>query len=143
MRKMTIGIILSMAWIGGAHAGSIQVDEAWAATVEDGAEVEVFMRITNNGAMPDRLYGVRTSVANVASLNLGGEEMEQMGEHQAVAALELPPSESFRLHEDGPHIMLEEMSAAVALGDTVTLTLFFEQAGPVNIDVSVTEEETH
>lgn len=138
-----IGALLFAAVLSApAFADTIQITEAEADLEHNGTAADVFLNIRNTGTAADRLYAAKTSVASRAVLSSLGEleEREVEVRDEAVPramAYEVKPGEVFRLYHDGPHISLRELNRSLAAGDTFVLTLYFEQAGPVRVDVKV------
>lgn len=125
-----------------ALAGGIRITEAEAELEHNGTAADVFLNIYNTGNVPDRLYAVKTPVAGRVVLSSLGEDEERQIEVREGAipramAYEVKPGEELRLHHDGPHISLRELNRSLGAGHTFVLTLYFEQAGPVQVDVKV------
>ncbi len=145
MKKLVLALAASVALTFPAIAGTIQIDDAVAHIEEGGREADVFMEITNSGDTPDMLYAVKTKAANSVKLRVEGhdaeEAMEAAGETATTSmALEVALGAT-SFDEDGSHIKLDDLTASFEEGDTFTVTLFFEQAGPVKVEVTVTAEE--
>jgi copper(I)-binding protein len=140
------GLLLLSAPVG---AGSIQVKDAWALHADQGevTGIAVFMTITNYGTTRDRLYAAKSKVAGSAELSA-----ERHSDHGALAAadggnthatavaLEVKPGQSLALRHDGNHIMLHGIKSEVRAGDSFYLTLFFEEAGPIKVEVAVKDD---
>jgi len=125
-----------------AFAGEIRVTGAEAELEHGGTAADVFLNIHNTGNVPDRLYAVKTPVAGRAILSSLGENEERQVEVRDEAipralAYEVKPGEELRLHHDGPHISLRDLNRSLGVGHTFVLTLYFEQAGPVQVDVEI------
>jgi copper(I)-binding protein len=101
---------------------AITVVDAWARPAEHGANTAVYLTLVNTTAMPDSVTGVSTPLAESASLH---ETMQHDGmmHMQAVAALTLPPGDTLRLAPLGTHVMVMHLARALAIGDTLPLTL--------------------
>lgn len=125
-----------------ALADTIKITGA-EAELEDGATTaDVFMDINNSGKVPDRLYAVKTPVASQVFFSSLGENEERQAEGKGediprAIAYEVKPSEVFRLHHDGPHITLRGLTRPLSVGDAFSLTLYFEQAGPVTVEIEI------
>lgn len=145
MKKLGLALAASVALTFPAFAGTIQINDAVAHIEEGGKEADVFMAITNNGDAPDMLYAVKTKAATSAKLRIEGHEAEEAMEaagHEATAAMafEVMPGVTV-LDEHGSHIKLDDLTASLEVGDIFTVTLFFEQAGPVKVNVKIAAEE--
>lgn len=124
------------------QAGTIRITDAEAELEDGGTSADVFLTIRNVGGVADRLYAVKTPAAGQILLSSLGEaderKVESRGEDIPRAiAYEVGPGGEFRLHHDGPHISLRQLTGQLNEGDVFTLTLFFEVAGPVEVEVEV------
>jgi copper(I)-binding protein len=99
--------------------------------------------ITNRGTEKDRLVSasVDASVADHVELHTTVKEGEMMRMVQ-VEGWDLEPGASLELMPGGNHVMILELAKQFVVGDTFTLTLVFEKAGEIEIEVPVMEIET-
>jgi copper(I)-binding protein len=121
-----------------AIANDVMVSGAYArasavATAKTGV---VYLTVMNHGAAPDRLIGVKTPAATEASLH---ETVQENGvaRMQAVPALEIGPGASVEFSPNGLHVMLIGLTQPLKKGESLRLTLVFERAGEVAIDVPI------
>ncbi len=148
IKKLALAAVCAIGLASPAFAASIQIDDAEAIFEADENTFEVFMTITNSGATADTLYAVKSKVAKSSRLNVSSIEeehaLEAKGE-EAVQATALPvePCLPLILNEEGAHIVLEDVKTQVEVGETIILTLFFENAGPIKVKAMVKAEEEH
>lgn len=126
-------------------AGGVSVSDAWARpspgdemTSMGGVNGGAFMTIRNNGSQPDTLIGAESSAARVVEIHettMSGDVMRM----QQVESLEIPAGGEVLLQPGGYHIMLIDLQQSLAPGDTIEITLVFQQAGRVTVSVSVSE----
>ncbi len=70
----------------------------------------------------------------------GGEMPEaMMGMRELEDGLELPAGEEVSLEPGGYHVMLLELKQPIAEGDTIEVTLMFENAGEVQVEAEARE----
>lgn len=113
------------------------VENAWLRLPPPGAPTAaIYLTIANRGPGADRLVDLATPIAAHASLHRSMEENGMAG-MRPVESLEIPGDGSIRLEPGGYHIMLERLTGELAEGDSVPLTLRFERAGALEIDVPV------
>jgi len=96
----------------------------------------VYVTIANDGDTPDRLVGARApgfGAAEVHESVMQGSTMSM----RPVAAIELPPHDSVELAPGGLHIMLFGAGHLFKPGESFPMTLVFETAGEVSVDVQV------
>lgn len=138
---MTRSILLALGMIAFAAPAlaEIAVRDAYARASMPGAPTgAVFMVIENAGTSDDRLVGVRSDVAARAELHT--HRMESNGVMRMVAVEDgfvVPAGGSHTLARGGDHVMLLGLSRSLAQGDTIALTLEFEDAGAIVVDVPV------
>jgi len=130
-----------------AFAGSISVSDAVAHIEEDaehGNTIEIFMNVTNSGGDMDRIFAVRSKLAGEGRIAGGGSKLDDHGDHEdhmLATSIDLPAGATPSLNEDGSHIELADLKRTPQIGDEIKITLFFEQAGRVNLTVTVAAEE--
>ena len=128
---------LLIAGPAGAAASGIEVEKAWArATPSAGATGIVYLTLINTGPAADRLIGVSTPLAAAAGLHIMVMEGTVMQMHH-LDALDVKPGESVTFKPSGLHIMLTQVKQALKPGDRFPLTLDFEKAGAVEVQVLV------
>ncbi len=119
--------------------GDLSIEGAVArASIGNAPTSAVYMTITTSGD-PDRLVAATSPAAQAvelhASLQEGGVSKMQRLEAVPVAA-DAPA----HLEPGGYHIMLIGLAAPLDEGATVPLTLTFEKAGEVTLDVPVSKD---
>ncbi|UCH73873.1 MAG: copper chaperone PCu(A)C [Rhodospirillales bacterium] len=136
-----------------ATAGEVEVRNPTAHVMEDpvnGRRIEVYMEIENWGAARDRLYAVRSKLGRKTMLAVVDERDHAMGKaghdgsghsaaamHMQTRVLDIPAGATTTLQHGMSHIMLMEPKKALAVGEHFPVTLFFERAGRVSVDVTV------
>ena len=130
-----------------AFAGSIEISDAVAHVEEDaehGNTIEIFMNVTNSGGDMDRIFAVRSKLAGEGRIAGGGSKLDDHGDHEdhmLATSIDLPAGATTALSEDGSHLELADLKRTPQIGDEIKITLFFEQAGRLNVTVTVAEEE--
>jgi len=118
-------------------AQSIIVEKAWAES-EDADSADVFFIIKNTGSAKDRLYAVKTKVAKKAALESGVDKEEGKEEdHKEVLGFEVPAGGTLTFGEGGLHVEMTGLKEKLAPGSKFKATLFFEEAGPIKVEVTV------
>lgn len=117
----------------------VMVEDAFVRVASKAAKAgAAFMQIANHGAEDDRLIGVRSNVAALVQLHThetagdGVMKMRHVEEGFAV-----PAGSSHALKRGGDHVMLMGLKRSLEHGDTVLLTLVFEKAGEITLEVPV------
>ncbi|MEM1004996.1 MAG: copper chaperone PCu(A)C [Pseudomonadota bacterium] len=118
---------------------TIVVDDAYARSSGKAAKAgAAFMIIQNTGDADDRLISATSDAA--ARVELHTHEIDDAGVAKMVHVedgFEIPAGETHMLKRGGDHVMLMGLTRPFEQGATVPVTLVFEQAGEVQIDVPV------
>ena len=141
LRSTISGLALAIAAIA-AHAHSFKVGDIAIghpharATAPGQPTGGAYLRLENHGAQPDRLIAASADVSRSVELHQMAMQGDVMRMRQ-IAAVELPPNQSVRLEPGATHLMLVGLKAPLKEGDRFPMTLTFEKAGEVKVDVVV------
>jgi copper(I)-binding protein len=122
---------------GQAVAGDIQVTKAWArpsiGTSRPGA---AYLMVSNKGSAGDRLLRIDSPVAQRAEVH---ESVMREGvmKMRPAGQIEISPGASVMLEPGGFHVMLLSLQEELVEGESFPLTLTFERAGSVTVDVAI------
>lgn len=121
------------------QVGSITVQAPWSQALPPNAPtVAAYFIINNHGTFPDRLISVDSPIAGSAELH---QHLHQDGmmKMQQLDSLQINPEEDAVFAPMGYHVMLLDLhdDAPRAEGEHFPLTLHFENAGDVTVDVEV------
>jgi copper(I)-binding protein len=139
LRGAILGAVATLALAGSVLAGDIKINDAYArssgAKAKSGA---IFMEIMNTGTNDDQLVGVRTTAAKKAELHTHIEDDNGIMKMREVeGGFAIPAGGMHMLARGGDHVMLMGLTGSMVQGDTVELTLEFEQAGEITVTVPV------
>jgi copper(I)-binding protein len=144
MRGTVAVLLLAMALAplaASAHSHTkkgLEIVHPWtpATTEETTATTQVFMKIKNRGT-GDRLLRASTPVAaSVAFQEPAGAGAKE------VAAIVVGANNDVELDRKGPHLLLNGLKKRLNAYDSFTMTLVFEKAGSLVVEVAVEEAET-
>ncbi|MEO1193867.1 MAG: copper chaperone PCu(A)C [Pseudomonadota bacterium] len=133
-------LIVAFPLSAAAHdfqTGDITADHPWArATAGQAPNGAAYMTLTNSGASADYLIGASGDVARRIELHTHTlvDGVMQMRE---VTKIQVAPGEPSVLQPGGLHIMLIGLKEPLKEGERVPLTLTFEKAGEMQIEVAV------
>ncbi len=96
-----------------------------------------YVAITNNGAVADRLVSAASDAAAMVQLHEMKMEGDQMKMTEKAGGIEIPAGETVLLAPGGLHIMFMGLKAPFVEGASVPVTLTFERAGTIDIDLAV------
>lgn len=100
----------------------------------------VYVTIANDGALADRLMGVRATDFEAAELHASVKEGDVV-KMRPIDFLELPAEDVVELAPGGSHIMLFGARKQYRVGDTFPIVLMFERAGDAEITVLVEKRD--
>lgn len=129
-------LILGMPVLA-AEPGTIQITEPWAResppTMTNGA---VYLTLTNAGPEADRLLESSGEVAETIELHTHLME-NHVAKMRKVDMIEVAAGQPTVLQPGGLHIMLIGLKQPLTAGQIFPLTLRFEKAGEISIQVKV------
>jgi len=115
----------------------IQVSDAWARPGAEGRMSAAYFLVSNFNVEDDKLLSVDTDVARTAEVHESYEREEGMMGMREVPQLNLPAQSTVRFEQGGLHVMLMDLTQQLSDGDMFKLTLAFEKADSVTVDVPV------
>lgn len=121
-----------------AAASRIAVERAWSRETAPGQDAGGgFLTIVNSGAGTDRLLGGATPAADDVQIHTVDMTGGVMRMRQLTGGLEIPAGETVRLEPGGYHVMLMGLQSPLIQGKAVPLTLEFEKAGNIEVELTV------
>ena len=118
--------------------GALEIDNPWArATPATAKAAAGYLTVKNTGTTPDRLVAAKTPAADRATVHEMKMEGSIMRMHELEHGLDIPPGATVTLAPGGLHVMLMGLKAPLKPGSKVPLTLVFEKAGSIDIDLDV------
>jgi periplasmic copper chaperone A len=129
---------------GSGSGGGIVVEGAWARPMPvmagepspSGVNSAVYLTLRNLGPLPDRLAAGETPAAE--SVEIHESRMEDgIMKMRPVDGIGIPAGAVVELQPGGLHLMLLNLRSSLVEGDTVALSLRFEEAGSLDVRVPV------
>lgn len=118
--------------------GSLEISHPWTrATPPTAKSGGGFLTITNKGTTPDRLIAARSPVSRKVEVHEMKMDGSVMRMREVEKGLEIPPGATVTLKPGGYHIMFMELKAPLAKDGKVPVTLVFEKAGTIDIELAV------
>jgi len=120
-------------------ADGIMVQDPYARTSSSkSTSGAAFMMIYNETGSADRLVGVTSDIAKRVELHTHLEDANGVMKMMHVKeGFELPEGGMIEMKRGGKHVMLMGLTGPLAQGDKFTLTLAFEKAGEVVVEIPV------
>lgn len=122
----------------GAGTAALEVRMPWTrASAGMARTAAVYLTIVNHGQSADRLVAAASPVARTAAVHrhiMEGNIMRMRPVH----GLEIAPGGTTVLEPGGLHVMLMGLRGPLTEGERFPLTLTFERAGDIQVEVAVT-----
>lgn len=120
------------------RSGPIAVSDAWARGTTASAKAGgAFLTIANTGAAPDRLLSAVAEVAERAEIHATVESEGVMRMREVDGGVPLPPGQAVEFRPGGYHVMLMGLKRPLIPGEPFPLTLTFEKAGSVQVEIEI------
>lgn len=118
--------------------GALTITAPWTRVTPRGAKVAGgYVRITNNGAEPDRLVGGSFDLSARVEVHEMSVEGGVMRMRELAKGLEIAPGASVELKPGGFHLMFMDMKGALEAGKPVKGRITFEKAGSIDVEFRV------
>ncbi|MEM8951899.1 MAG: copper chaperone PCu(A)C [Pseudomonadota bacterium] len=122
---------------GMAKVGDVMIHDGWArASIGSAPNSAAYMTLMTHGDAADKLVGATTPVAETVELHNHIIEGD-IAKMREVEAIEVKPGEMATLEPGGYHVMLIGLKEPLTAGEVLPLTLTFEQAGEVTLEVPI------
>lgn len=122
------------------QVGELQIEHPWSREMPPVAPTAAaYFILHNQGAAADRLLGVASPVAGKAELHQHLHEDGVM-KMQQVQDVVVPAAGEARFEPMGYHVMLFNLKRPLKEGERFPLSLTFEKAGTVEVEVLVQKE---
>ena len=135
VRALLLAALLAVPLAATAQPAPVSVEQAWARATPGQSSVGA-LYLTLRATAADRLASISTPVSGMAMLHetrdVGG--VMQMRE---LPGLPLPTGQLVAMKPGGVHVMLMDLSHPLKRGDHFPVTLTFDHAPPVTVEVTV------
>jgi copper(I)-binding protein len=134
---LALVVVTSSAMAHEYTAGSIHVTHPWSLALPDVARNgAAYMEISNRGESVDRLTAASSPIAKQVSLH-GHTTSDGVVRMRPIEAIDVEPGTSSVLAPGGLHIMLMKLTEPLTAGQHFPLTLTFEKAGTIGVEIVV------
>lgn len=96
-----------------------------------------FVTIANGGSTPDRMIGVSTTAAGKSEMHTMEIKNDVMVMRPVEGGIEIPAGQTVELKPGGLHLMFMQVKEPFKEGATIAVTLEFEKAGKVELQLPV------
>ncbi|AOY88457.1 metal-binding protein [Marinobacter salinus] len=142
MRTATVALLLALwAPFGFAHdysQGPIKIDHPWSRPTPPGTPMGVgYLAITNSGESAITLTAAETPRAARVSLHESSMKDGVMRMQPLKDGLAIPAGATVELKPHGYHLMLEKLKTPLVEGERIPVTLRFDGAEAMDIELTV------
>lgn len=132
-------LFLAILLIGACSpsSGVLSVQDAWTRPARIGENGAAYFTIENGTANNDSLVSVSSDIAKAAELHMSMAHENGVMSMEMQEAINIPAGEQVKFEPGALHVMLVDVNQDLKTGDTITLTLNFQNAGNMSIDVSI------
>lgn len=118
--------------------GSLEIATPWTrATAPTARTGGGFMTITNKGTTADKLISARSTASDKVEIHEMQMDGSVMRMRELAKGLDIPPGATVVLKPGSYHIMFMELKAPLAKDAKVPVTLVFEKAGSIDVQLNV------
>lgn len=135
--------LVALLLVGVAEArdyrtANLEIMTPWArATAPTAPAGGGFVVIKNTGPTADRLVSARSAIAETVQVHEMKMDGNVMRMRELESGLEIPAGATVSLAPGGFHLMLMGLKQPLRQGSTVPVTLVFEKAGSIDIELAV------
>lgn len=138
-RLLIVFLLVVILLLSGCRgeSGGITISDAWARPGFAGGNSAVYFVIENSGDQDDSLLSAEATVAEFVELHESKMDSSGMMKMQKQDRVNAPQKDQVAFQPGGLHVMLVNLTKDLNVGDRFNLTLTFEKAGQVPVDVEV------
>ena len=137
---LALGMLIGAVGAHDYKLGDIAIIHPWAKpSIGQAKAGAAFVTIFNNGSSDDRLLAAKSDASELVELHahkMDGGVMRM----RPVEAIVVPAGDAAELAPGGNHIMLLNLKSPLVAGETFPVTLVFEKAGEITVEVKVDAE---
>ena len=129
------------AWDHDYSVGELKIGHPFTRTTPPGAVAAgAYLSIENKGKSADKLLRAASPAAGLVelhSMSMDGNVMRM----RAVPSIDVAAGATVKLAPGGLHVMLQDLKRPLKEGERVPMTLVFERAGEVKVELAVQKSE--
>jgi periplasmic copper chaperone A len=136
---MAFLLVISLLLVGCSFpsAGGITISGAWARPGLAGANGAIYFIIENSGEQADALLSAEANVSQLVQLHQSMMDSSGTMSMHEQERVDVPAKDQVAFQPGGLHVMLINLNEDLNPGDRFHLTLNFQGAGAVPVDVEV------
>ena len=120
------------------RVGTLEIGHPWTrATPSTAPTAGGFLTVTNKGTTPDKLISAKSAAAETVQIHTMKMEGNVMRMREQDGGLEIAPGATVTLAPGHLHLMMMGLKGPLKQGEKVPVTLVFEKAGPIDVELAV------
>jgi len=140
MKTITTILALSMILLMASACApptELTIEDPWARPAFQGDNSAAYLVISNMTEQGDGLIGASSDMANITEIHLSKMDAEGTMTMERQDLIGIPAGETVNLEPGGLHVMLMNLVQDMNVGDKFDLTLEFQRAGDIVLEVEV------
>ena len=142
MKNQAFALVISLVVLLTAcrsSTGELIVQDAWARPASIGENAAAYFTIENGTSSNDALLSVSSDIAAAAEIHMSMAHDNGVMSMEMQEVVQIPGGDQVEFEPGKLHVMLVDLNRDLKAGDMVSLTLRFQNAGNITIDVFVKE----
>ena len=140
MKRIVIWLlILTSFGISSCGGKSLNIQDAWTRAGTQGGNGAIYFVIENPTGQDDVLLNATSEVAEMVELHRSSMDANGVMTMQHQESVAIPAGEEVSFEPGGLHVMLMGLTRDLTVGDRITVTLQFQNAGEISLEVEVQE----
>lgn len=115
------------------------VQDPWARPGLSGQNSAIYFTIQNPASKADKLLSAATDIAQSTELHMSMMNAEGVMSMMEQEFVDVPANSTVEFKPGGLHVMLVGLEQDLPVGNSLSLTLQFENAGEIQLDVPIKE----
>jgi len=136
--SILVAAVLATTACGGS-SGELTIRDAWARSARIGGNGAAYFIIDNKTATNDTLLSVSSEIAAATEIHMSMGDDNGVMSMQMQKSIPVPARSQVEFKPGGLHVMFVSLTRNLQVGDTIIITLNFENAGAIVIEVPVQE----
>jgi len=139
MKKLLLALLSLMILSGCSADETMKINAPWVRPGKIDGNSAAYFVIENNTKMDDRLVGAEASIAETSEMHMTKMDADNKMMMMPQEFIALPSGGKVNFEPGGYHVMLLNLQKDLQVGEMIKLTLSFEKAGKIELDVPVKE----
>lgn len=141
--KKLISTLVLAVFVISACGGSLSelvIQGAWARSANAGENGAAYFVIENWTVTDDILLSVSSEIASATEVHMSMADDNGVMSMQMQESISVPAKATVKFEPGGLHVMFVELTQDLKVGDTILLTLNFEKAGSMTVEVPIKDQ---